>query len=207
MDADDAASKMAAEAVSRNVRALRQLRGLTQADLAALVGLNQSLITRIENGKREVSVGEAWALAASLGVPVSDLFTATSTYYDGLLIARVRAPLREVMMRVAEVERLSSEEDPAGIGSLVRRVAEGVAGYLSEVPSPYENTADHIAVSMNLSLALVVLRELPGMKARMVEALRTFEEARSQRQPLERVEDLRELRELAAALSGESQPS
>lgn len=200
MDSELSKGDVAADAVARNVRALRQLRGMTQTDLATLVGLNQSLITRIENGKREVSVSEAWMFAVALGVGVSDLFVAAGAYYDGLLIAHVRAPLREVIMRVNEIERFQSEEDPAGISALVRRVADGVQTYLAEVPDPYAETADQLAVSMNLSLALVVLRELPGVRDRIQDALEKFEHARIHRQALEPVEDLEELRALSAAL-------
>ena len=103
-------------------------------------------------------------------------------------------------MRVNEIERFQSEEDPAGISALVRRVADGVQTYLAEVPDPYAETADQLAVSMNLSLALVVLRELPGVRDRIQDALEKFEHARIHRQALEPVEDLEELRALSAAL-------
>ncbi|PVW05446.1 hypothetical protein DEA06_06820 [Microbacterium sp. Gd 4-13] len=187
-------------AVARNVKKLRLLKGMTQADLAALVGLEQSLIARVENEKRQVSVGEAWTLAAALGVSLSELVNYPGEYYDGRFITLIRTPLREVMMRLNDVERFASEDDPAGIGVLIRRVADGVNTYLAEVPDPYETTSNEVAMNMNLSLALVALRELPGVRGALADALAAFEDARTKRQALDPLDDLGELRALGQAL-------
>jgi len=44
------------EAVAMDIRAARKAAGLTQAQLAQQVGCDQSVISRIEKGKRSVTV-------------------------------------------------------------------------------------------------------------------------------------------------------
>src|SRR6202012_4732811 len=51
----------------------RRAKGLTLADLGAKVGRTPSVLSLIENGKREPRLSLVEQLAAALGVPVSDL--------------------------------------------------------------------------------------------------------------------------------------
>lgn len=59
--------------IGRLVRALRQARGLQQADLARLTDLDQSTICRLEEGRQSPHADTAARLARALGVPVSEL--------------------------------------------------------------------------------------------------------------------------------------
>lgn len=55
---------------------LRQARlkaGLTQSALAEAIGCNQSDISRIESGQRDITLERLKAIAAVLGVPVAHL--------------------------------------------------------------------------------------------------------------------------------------
>jgi transcriptional regulator with XRE-family HTH domain len=60
------------------MRELRKARGITQAELAALTGLRQSMISRCENGTRNPSLTVRIAIATALGD-------------DGLILKRVDA--------------------------------------------------------------------------------------------------------------------
>ena len=48
--------------------------GLTASQLGVIVGLSQSRMSRIENGKREATVWEAMRIARALRCKVEDLF-------------------------------------------------------------------------------------------------------------------------------------
>jgi transcriptional regulator with XRE-family HTH domain len=56
------------------VRAAREARGLTMADLARAAGLAKSHVRDLEGGKRpNLSAGVLWELSRALGVPFGDL--------------------------------------------------------------------------------------------------------------------------------------
>jgi len=55
--------------VGRTVRALRLLRGLTQAELGEQCGVSQNHLSNVENGNREVSVALVARVARALRVP------------------------------------------------------------------------------------------------------------------------------------------
>lgn len=52
---------------SRSLRSLRLRAGLTQEELAALVGLEKSYISHLETGKRSILPLMKWALFSILG--------------------------------------------------------------------------------------------------------------------------------------------
>jgi transcriptional regulator with XRE-family HTH domain len=56
-----------------HLKALREKKGLTQSGLGKLVGLDQTHISRLENGTKGVSNEKLLAIAEALGVTVSDL--------------------------------------------------------------------------------------------------------------------------------------
>lgn len=58
------------------IKQSRQEAGLTQAELAKRVGLQQSSISRIENGKRPLTVDQLWRMAQVLGVKPLHLLNA-----------------------------------------------------------------------------------------------------------------------------------
>jgi len=57
-----------------NIPTIRKLRGLTQADLAEMAGVQQSTISRAENLDRGTTIGQYLDIASALGVPLADLF-------------------------------------------------------------------------------------------------------------------------------------
>lgn len=59
--------------VGRNVRRIREKRGLTQEKFAELSGFSQQYISGLENGKRNPSIVTVYELSKSLGVSHMDL--------------------------------------------------------------------------------------------------------------------------------------
>jgi transcriptional regulator with XRE-family HTH domain len=65
------------------IRSLREQRGMTQAQLAAILGIRQSAVANMENGLVQFSgVDKMRRIAEALGVPVNDLVAAVPTRID-----------------------------------------------------------------------------------------------------------------------------
>jgi putative transcriptional regulator len=62
------------EILANNLRQARSDQGLTQAELAALVGVSRKTINTVENGVFVPSTLLALKLGRALGKPVEDLF-------------------------------------------------------------------------------------------------------------------------------------
>ena len=58
----------------QRLRQHRQRVGLTQEELAELVGVNQTTISQAEIGNRRPEMETQAAIAQALGVPISELF-------------------------------------------------------------------------------------------------------------------------------------
>ncbi|MEO7688348.1 MAG: helix-turn-helix transcriptional regulator [Sphingomonas sp.] len=54
--------------VSRNLRVLREVRGMSQEELSAVAGIDRSFISEIENDKFGTSIDKIETLAMALGV-------------------------------------------------------------------------------------------------------------------------------------------
>jgi transcriptional regulator with XRE-family HTH domain len=59
--------------VGRNVKRIRQEKGLTQEELAELSGFSQQYISGLEQGRRNPTVVSLYELASALGVSHMDL--------------------------------------------------------------------------------------------------------------------------------------
>jgi transcriptional regulator with XRE-family HTH domain len=62
------------QGLARRIRALRERRGLTQEDFAALCGISVSFASLLERGERSPSYETLLQVAAALGLPPSELF-------------------------------------------------------------------------------------------------------------------------------------
>lgn len=96
------------------VRRLRQARGWNQTELAYHSGLAPSVISQIENGKRDPSAGTLRKLAKALEVGVPDLFPKAQPSlpfetHDKVFKAWAAAAATEDLLR--ERERLSERVD------------------------------------------------------------------------------------------------
>lgn len=61
------------------IKTLRKHKGLTQAELAERSGIQQSMLSLIESGKRTPSVRSAQRIAAALGVEWTKFFETSPT--------------------------------------------------------------------------------------------------------------------------------
>ncbi|SFL90908.1 helix-turn-helix domain-containing protein [Pelosinus propionicus] len=57
----------------KRIRALREMQGITQLELAEKAGIDNSLVSRIENGQSEGSIQSLKKIATVLGVTVAEL--------------------------------------------------------------------------------------------------------------------------------------
>jgi transcriptional regulator with XRE-family HTH domain len=62
-----AASQVATTVVGRNIREARIEIGITQAELAARMGVNASYVTNVEAGRVNLTVGQLANIAEALG--------------------------------------------------------------------------------------------------------------------------------------------
>jgi transcriptional regulator with XRE-family HTH domain len=60
--------------VGENLLRFRLLRGMTQEQLAAAVGVTFQQIQKYENGRNRISASRLWAFSEALGVPVADFY-------------------------------------------------------------------------------------------------------------------------------------
>jgi Zn-dependent peptidase ImmA (M78 family)/transcriptional regulator with XRE-family HTH domain len=101
--------------LGQRIAAAREARGLSQGMLAELAGLNQSVISRMETGKRPISSLELVDIADSLRVSVLELLNEAGQSRDLALAARVAEASRP-----ASVERaLARARDILGIQQML----------------------------------------------------------------------------------------
>ena len=62
-----------AEFLNKNIKHLRNIKGISQQDLADKVGIDRSTISRIENNEIETTIDNALKISDVLDVPIDDL--------------------------------------------------------------------------------------------------------------------------------------
>lgn len=68
-------AQQSAESIGKNLRAIRQLRGLSMSTLAAASSVSKAMISKIERGDGGVSASTLGKLAEALEVGISDLLS------------------------------------------------------------------------------------------------------------------------------------
>ncbi|MBE3576918.1 MAG: helix-turn-helix transcriptional regulator [Limnochordales bacterium] len=99
------------------LRQARRERGLTQLQLAELVGVSRQLIQAIEAGKRTPSLGVASRLSSVLGLPMEAIASATMAHH------RANREVQEVAEKGGETSVPGSVQRTGG-----RDEAERLAG-------------------------------------------------------------------------------
>lgn len=61
--------------IENRIKDYRNDRGMTQTELAKLVGVRRETIYNLENGKYNPSLSLAWKIAQVFEAPIEDLFT------------------------------------------------------------------------------------------------------------------------------------
>jgi transcriptional regulator with XRE-family HTH domain len=104
--------KMTAEAVvASQVRALRERRGWSQADLAGHAGMLQQTVARLEKGKRRVTVDDLFSLAAALDVAPVELLAASFEPCEVPVTTAVHLSPSETRAWVCGVKALPSGDE------------------------------------------------------------------------------------------------
>ena len=60
--------------MGENIKKLRTQKGLSQADLASLLKVDKAYISRIENGKKNLTLNSLTKISVALGVDIKHLF-------------------------------------------------------------------------------------------------------------------------------------
>ena len=96
------------------IRYLRELRGMTQAELADASGMSRSQLAMIEAETRPANTLRLSAIATALGVPTDQLFTADAADDGALadLLRRLSPEDRAALVRVAEAMVAKIETQP-----------------------------------------------------------------------------------------------
>ncbi|MDN4474378.1 helix-turn-helix domain-containing protein [Demequina sp. SYSU T00192] len=148
--------------IGRRVRALRQARGMTVAQLGEAIDRAASQVSVIENGRRELRVSELRTLATALGASLDDLLDPTppsrrdalemelARVQEGPLFASLRLPrlaarkslpdeaIETILAMHAELVRLherraSTPEEARRANTELRQVQRGRANYYPEL--------------------------------------------------------------------------
>jgi HTH-type transcriptional regulator / antitoxin HipB len=112
--------------LKQHLRALRKSRGLTQAQLGALVGVKQARIAEIEANPGAVSLDQLIKVLAALGGTLHLHSAGVTVPPESKIIAPAQAAKRKALVAPA---KKASGPSPAGsgqiIGALVQRKATG----------------------------------------------------------------------------------
>lgn len=95
----------------RRLRSIRKKRRLTQAQLAAMVGADQSQISKIERGDEAVSLGRIYEIAAALNVSPAELFD-PNELQDRILRAVYALPEDQQAAAVRILEAMAEPKPP-----------------------------------------------------------------------------------------------
>ena len=94
------------EAIAKRLRSAREQAGLSQGQVAKLLGLHRPSVSEVEAGRRSVTAEELAKMAELYGVSVSWL-AGTEDEAAGLQAAKVRLAARELRkLKPADVDRL-----------------------------------------------------------------------------------------------------
>jgi Zn-dependent peptidase ImmA (M78 family)/DNA-binding XRE family transcriptional regulator len=139
--------------LGQRISALRTVRGITQAELAAVIGRHPTVITKIEAGQRGVNSYELALIAEALEATVDDLLGRVRSATPMRLAARIaHVPLpSEARAAIGRLRRLFELE------ALLDRVAPG-----EKLPSPPSFAPPHggLAIRQGAALAAEVRMQL-----------------------------------------------
>jgi transcriptional regulator with XRE-family HTH domain len=103
-------SKLSKKDIGQRIRAMRGQRGLTQTELADVLGLTQSNVSAMERGDRGVTIHQAVKLAKVLKVSIDEILTGGQSGAE-----KNGRPLqdRRFLRRLQRIEKLSKGDKQA----------------------------------------------------------------------------------------------
>jgi transcriptional regulator with XRE-family HTH domain len=96
------------EEIGRRLRAIRDARGVTQVELAELLGIDQSNVSSIERGVRGLTVHQAVKLAKALKVTTDEILMPANGKLEAKSLKSVR-----LARRVQRIEALPESKQRA----------------------------------------------------------------------------------------------
>ena len=159
------------ESIAANVHTLRKLTGLTQAALAARVGLEPTAVAKIESGKRQVSLVEAFSLASALGVRVDQLLDYPEVAHDRRLESLLLSPLRELDSQLAAWVGFIDGTGSSDLPALTHRIAEGSLAYLDESPMPRTPSTSKVSAEQAVAKAAKFLKRVEQFQSSIRSAI------------------------------------
>jgi transcriptional regulator with XRE-family HTH domain len=100
------------ETLGERIARIRKERGYTQVELAARVGIIQSLISAVESDERKLSAEMAVRFAQALGVTMDELLGA------GRRDKKAQKPNRKVLRRLEKITTLPAHQQNAVLKSI-----------------------------------------------------------------------------------------
>jgi len=97
--------------VGQRIRALRDERGLSQAELAELLGVHQTNISTMERGMRALTIHQVMKLSKALRVSIDEILTGGKTRPNGALD-------RRFLRRLQKVDKLSKRDQQTLLGTI-----------------------------------------------------------------------------------------
>jgi Zn-dependent peptidase ImmA (M78 family)/DNA-binding XRE family transcriptional regulator len=122
--------------LGRRIADARAEAGLTQADLAAGIGLERTALVRMESGERKVSATELVAIAGALGRPVDWFFTESPP----AIVSRRRDPAVGGFSRVLDRALEDAARDAAFLES--RHLLPSAERPARKAPESFEHAED-----------------------------------------------------------------
>lgn len=118
--------------IAKNIKTIRERKGMSQKELINTVGLGAPMYSRIETGKAEPSLTTLEKIAKALGVKLIDLFDVDDTLED------INSYDASLMEKVKAIEALSDEEKKT-VFSIVdafagkKKLKDALSGVLNDV--------------------------------------------------------------------------
>lgn len=143
-------NRVATLQASERIRALRELRGWTQAEFASFTGLSQNVVSTLETGQRTVNTEHIRRIAELTGTPYSFFTLATPDLCDRELHFRAKKTARVTATRT--IMRKFSESH-----SLARRLIQSYKPKRSMTPvegAVDDDAIEALSVSLRYELGL-----------------------------------------------------
>jgi len=103
-------------ALSDNIKAIREEKGLKQIDIASHIKVDKSAYSKIEKGSRNVTVEELQGMATLFGMTMDQVVN-----YEGVIPQEVTIEDKSMIERVKLIEQLN-EEDKKTIFSIIDKM-------------------------------------------------------------------------------------
>lgn len=103
-------------ALSDNIKAIREEKGLKQIDVASHINVDKSAYSKIEKGSRNVTVEELQGMATLFGMTMDQVVN-----YEGVIPQEVTIEDKSMVERIKLIEQLN-EEDKKTIFSIIDKM-------------------------------------------------------------------------------------